>query len=96
VHERSTPITGGPCPKKQRPLYQKRIQIYPRSVKGRFRNLKTGIWFWLTLIYFLLPWLRWERPNAPDQAVLYDLPGRHFYIFGLTIQVQDIFWLAGC
>ncbi|MCK7581462.1 MAG: hypothetical protein MZV65_41420 [Chromatiales bacterium] len=27
--------------------------------------------------------------------MLYDLPGRHFYIFGLTIQVQDIFWLAG-
>ncbi|CDI01285.1 Iron-sulfur cluster-binding protein [Candidatus Competibacter denitrificans Run_A_D11] len=77
------------------PLYQKRIQIYPRSVKGRFRNLKTGMLVLAYLIYYLLPWLRWERLNAPDQAVLYDLPGRHFYIFGLTIQVQDIFWLAG-
>lgn len=76
-------------------LYQKRIQIHPRSVKGTFRNLKTGILALALTIYFLLPWLRWERPNAPDQAVLYDLPGRHFYIFGLTIQVQDIFWLAG-
>lgn len=71
------------------PLYQKRIQIYPRSVKGRFRNLKTGMLVLAYLIYYLLPWLRWERLNAPDQAVLYDLPGRHFYIFGLTIQVQD-------
>ena len=76
-------------------LYQKRIQIYPHSVKGRFRNLKTGILIVAYTMYFLLPWLRWDRPNAPDQAVLYDLPGRHFYIFGLTIQVQDIFWLAG-
>ncbi|MBK8509390.1 MAG: cytochrome c oxidase accessory protein CcoG [Candidatus Competibacter sp.] len=76
-------------------LYQKRVQIYPRSVKGRFRNLKTGALVLAYLIYYLLPWLRWDRPNAPDQAVLYDLPGRHFYIFGLTIQVQDIFWLAG-
>jgi polyferredoxin len=76
-------------------LYQKRIQIHPRSVKGRFRNLKTGIMVLAYVVYFLLPWLRWDRPNAPDQAVLYDLPGRHFYIFGLTIQVQDIFWLAG-
>ncbi len=32
---------------------------------------------------------------AQISAVLYDLPGRHFYIFSLTIQVQDIFWLAG-
>ncbi|HCK80429.1 MAG TPA: cytochrome c oxidase accessory protein CcoG [Candidatus Competibacter sp.] len=76
-------------------LYQKRIQIYPRSVKGRFRNLKTAALVLAYVIYYLLPWLRWDRPNAPDQAVLYDLPGRHFYIFGLTIQVQDIFWLAG-
>ncbi len=76
-------------------LYQKRIPIYPRSVKGRFRNLKTGILVLAYAVYFLLPWLRWERPNAPNQAVLYDLPGRHFYIFDLTIQVQDLFWLAG-
>ena len=76
-------------------LYQKRIQIYPRSIKGPFRTLKTSIMILTYGIYFLLPWLRWERPNAPDQAVLYDLPGRHFYIFGLTVQVQDIFWLAG-
>lgn len=76
-------------------LYQKRIQIHPRSVKGRFRNLKTGALILAYIIYYLLPWVRWDRPNAPDQAVLYDLPGRHFYIFSLTIQVQDIFWLAG-
>lgn len=76
-------------------LYQKRIPIYPRSVKGRFRNLKTAVLLLAYIVYYFLPWLRWERPNAPEQAVLYDLPGRHFYIFSLTIQVQDIFWLAG-
>ncbi len=76
-------------------LYQKRIPIYPRSVKGRFRNLKYGILALAYGVYFLLPWVRWERPHAPDQAVLYDIPGRHFYIFGLTVQVQDLFWLAG-
>ncbi len=69
-------------------LYQKRIQIYPRSVKGQFRHLKTGVLVLAYAIYYLLPWLRWTRPNAPDQAVLYDLPGRHFYIFNLTIQVR--------
>ena len=51
------------------PLYQKRIPIHPRSVKGRFRTLKTGILVLAYLVYFVLPWLRWDRPNAPDQAV---------------------------
>jgi cytochrome c oxidase accessory protein FixG len=75
-------------------LYQKRIPIYPRSVKGRFRTLKYGILILAYGVYFILPWVRWERPNAPDQAVLFDIPGRHFYVFGLSIQVQDIIWLG--
>ncbi|MDZ7803700.1 cytochrome c oxidase accessory protein CcoG [Thiohalophilus sp.] len=77
------------------PAYQARIPIYPRSVKGRFRTIKYAI---LTLaygVYFLLPWLRWARENAPDQAVLFDLAGRRFYLFDLVVYAQDIFWLAG-
>ncbi len=76
-------------------FYQKRIPIYPRSVTGRFRTLKYGILILAYSVYFLLPWLRWERPNAPNQAVLFDIPGRHFYIFDLTMAVQDIVWLGG-
>lgn len=75
-------------------LYAKRIPIYPRSVKGRFRRLKWGILALAYGVYFLLPWLRWERPVGPDQAVLWDLPGRRFYLFDLVIHPQDIFWLA--
>ncbi len=76
-------------------LYQQRIPIYPRSVKGRFRNFK---WVVLGLaygVYFLLPWLRWERNVGPDQAVLFDIAGRKFYIFNLVAHAQDLFWLAG-
>lgn len=76
-------------------LYQKRIPIYPRSVKGQFRNLKYAILILAYSVYFLLPWLRWERPNAPDQAVLFDIPGRHFYIFNLTMEAQDVVWIGG-
>lgn len=75
--------------------YQARIPIYPRSVKGRFRTLKYGILGLAYSVYFLLPWLRWERPAAPDQAVLFDIAGRRFYLFDLTVYAQDIFWLAG-
>ncbi len=76
-------------------LFEKRIEIYPRSVKGPFRRLKWGI---LTLaygVYFLLPWLRWERLVGPEQAVSFDIHGRRFYLFDLVVHAQDIFWLAG-
>ncbi len=76
-------------------LYQQRIPIYPRSVKGRFRNFK---WVVLGLaygVYFLLPWLRWQRSVGPDQAVLFDIAARKFYIFNLVAHAQDLFWLAG-
>jgi cytochrome c oxidase accessory protein FixG len=75
--------------------YQSRIPIFPRSVKGRFRNLKTAILVLAYGVYFLLPWLRWERATGSDQAVLFDLVGRRFYLFDLVVYAQDIFWLAG-
>jgi polyferredoxin len=75
-------------------LYQKRIPIFTRSVKGRFRRFKTSVLVLAYTIYFLLPWLPWSRLDAPAQAVLFDVPGRKFLIFGLTVYPQDVIWLA--
>ncbi len=75
-------------------LYQKRIPIITRSVKGNFRNFKTAVLILAYSIYFGLPWVPWHHLDAPSQAVLFDLPGRRFFIFGLEIFPQDIFWLA--
>jgi len=41
-------------------------------------------------LYYILPWLRW----GDHQAVLFDLPARKFYIFGLTFWPQDFIYLA--
>jgi cytochrome c oxidase accessory protein FixG len=76
-------------------LYQARIPVYPRSVKGRFRNIKWAILGLAYSVYFLLPWLRWERNVGPDQAVLFDIVDRKFYLFGLVAHAQDLFWLTG-
>ncbi|MCK4865874.1 MAG: cytochrome c oxidase accessory protein CcoG [Gammaproteobacteria bacterium] len=76
-------------------LFQERIEIFPRSVKGRYRSIKTGILLLAYSVYFLLPWLRWSREVGPDQAILFDIDGRRFYIFDLVVYAQDIFWLAG-
>ena len=51
----------------QRDLYQKRQQIYPKLVHGKFRLAK---WVFLVLalgVYYLLPFVRWDRgPDAPQ------------------------------
>jgi cytochrome c oxidase accessory protein FixG len=75
-------------------LYQKRIPVFTRSVKGRFRRFKTSVLLLAYAIYFLLPWVPWSRLDAPAQALLFDLPGRRFLIFGLTVYPQDVIWLA--
>jgi polyferredoxin len=71
-------------------LYFKRIPIVPRSVKGPFRRFKTAV-LWLGFaVYFLLPWLPWRRDDAPSQVVMFDIPGRRYLIFDLTVHPQDI------
>lgn len=76
-------------------LFQERIEIFPRSVKGRYRTIKNSILVLAYSVYFLLPWLRWSREVGPEQAILFDIDGRRFYIFDLVVYAQDIFWLAG-
>ncbi|MEO5364955.1 MAG: cytochrome c oxidase accessory protein CcoG [Magnetococcus sp. WYHC-3] len=76
-------------------LYASHKKIYPKYQHGRWRTIK---WFllWLSLgIYYLGPFLRWDRgPNAPDQAILWDLPARKFYLFDLIIWPQEIYLLT--
>lgn len=33
-------------------------------------------------------------PWGPDQAILFDIPGRRYYMFDLVMHAQDIFWLT--
>jgi cytochrome c oxidase accessory protein FixG len=72
------------------PLYLKHQKVYPREVQGRFARLRTlSVWALLGL-YYLMPWLQWgER-----QAVLFDLPGRKFFILGLVFWPQDFIFLT--
>jgi cytochrome c oxidase accessory protein FixG len=73
---------------------QGRIPVFTRSVKGAFRRFKTSVLVTAYAVFFLLPWVPWSRSDAPHQAVLFDLPGRRFLIFDLTVYPQDVVWLA--
>ncbi|MBM2576455.1 cytochrome c oxidase accessory protein CcoG [Jannaschia sp. Os4] len=77
-------------------LFAAREPIFPRRVAGRFRTLKWAI-LWVTLgIYYVTPWLRWDRgPNLPDQAVLVDLARRRFYFFWIEIWPHEFWLVAG-
>jgi len=82
--------------KELRSLYQKRIKIYPRLARGSFRRLKWIVMALTLGIYYITPWIRWDRgPNAPDQAVLIDFPGRRFYFFFIEIWPQEVYYLTG-
>ncbi len=75
-------------------LYEKRIPIVPRWVRGKFRNFKSAVLVLAYAIYFVLPWVPWHRLSGINQAVAFDMVGRRFFIFGLTVYPQNVFWLA--
>ena len=77
-------------------LYAAREPVFPRKVKGKFRNLKWWL-MGLTLgIYYLLPWIRWDRgANLPDQAVLLDMANRRFFFFWIEIWPHEFYFIAG-
>ena len=77
-------------------LYAAREPIFPRRVRGSFRTLKWWIMGVTLAIYYLTPFIRWDRgPNLPDQAVLIDLAGRRFYFFWIEIWPHEFYFVAG-
>lgn len=77
-------------------LYAAREPIFPRRVKGTFRTLKWWIMGFTLGIYYITPWLRWDRgPSLPDQAVLVDLANRRFFFFMIEIWPHEFYFVAG-
>jgi cytochrome c oxidase accessory protein FixG len=75
---------------KDGPLYAAHQKVHARAVSGRFNRLRVLAVFLLLGLYYVLPWVRWDG----RQAVLFDLPARKFYLFGLTFFPQDFYLLS--
>jgi len=95
------PTTAGPVSvaerqrEKARPtgLYKPRTPIYPKLVHGRWRWIKWALLIVMLAIYYVTPWIRWERPGAlPDQAVL---DGGRFYFFMIQLWPQEVYFITG-
>ena len=92
----AAPHSGGNAGSAGEPLYEARKKIFPKRAEGRFRRFKWLVMLITLGIYYLTPWLRWDRgPYAPDQAVLIDLANRRFYFFFIEIWPQEFFFVAG-
>ena len=77
-------------------LFAKQKRVYPKSVSGKYRNLKWVVTAICLAIYYLVPFMRWDRgPNAPDQAVLLDLGRGRAYFYWFEIWPQEVYILTG-
>ncbi len=77
-------------------LYEKRKAVFPKAVDGRFRRFKWLVMILTLGVYYITPWIRWDRgPYAPNQAVLVDMAHRRFYMFGIEIWPHEFYFVAG-
>jgi cytochrome c oxidase accessory protein FixG len=80
----------------RRQYYASRQKVYPKLASGRFRKLKWLVMAVTLAIYYVLPWLRWNRgPDLPDQAVLLDMPNNRYFFFFLEIWPQEFYYITG-
>ncbi|MFC4272881.1 cytochrome c oxidase accessory protein CcoG [Sneathiella chungangensis] len=82
--------------KENRALFAKREKIQPKKARGNFRRLKWIIMGVTLAIYYITPWIRWDRgESGPDQAVLVDLARERFYFFFIEIWPQEVYYITG-
>jgi len=80
----------------RQPLYAPRTKIFPKRASGSFRRFKWLMMLITLGIYYITPWLRWDRgPYAPDQMVLVDLENRRFFFAFIEIWPQEFYYVAG-
>jgi cytochrome c oxidase accessory protein FixG len=78
------------------PLFAPTPKVYPQKVSGTYRRIKWGLLIVGMAIYYLLPFVRWDRgPNLPDQAVLVDFERRRFYFFFIELWPQEVYYFTG-
>ena len=64
-------------------------------MSGKYRTIKNYANLALLLVYFITPWLRWQRgANEPNQMILVDLPMRRSYFGSLNIGPDELYYVT--
>ena len=71
-------------------FYEKHKKVYMRDVKGWWNTWRWALVWFTQILFYCTPWLQWNG----RQAVLLHLAERKFYLFGLVLWPQDVFYLA--
>ncbi|MBV1863399.1 MAG: cytochrome c oxidase accessory protein CcoG [Rhodobacteraceae bacterium] len=80
----------------QHRLFEYSEPVFPQRVKGWFRSLKWWLMFLTLGVYYVTPWLRWDRGTSlPDQAVLVDLANARLYFFWIEVWPHEFYFIAG-
>ncbi len=81
---------------KREPLYAARKKVFPKRAQGSFRRLKWILLFLTLAVYYVTPWIKWDRGEyVTDQAVLIDMANRRFFFFFIEIWPQEFYYVAG-
>ena len=65
-------------------------RIHPKKAEGRFAKLRIAAVLATQFVFYVIPWFNWSG----RQAVLFNIPDRHFFIFGLSLGMGDLIYLA--
>lgn len=65
-------------------------RVHPRFVTGFYQNIRIISMYALLALFLILPWLRYNG----RQAIWFDVPSQHYYIFGMTFLTQDFYFIA--
>lgn len=65
-------------------------RVHPRFIKGFYQNIRVITMYALLALFLILPWLRFNG----RQAIWFDVPSQHYYIFGITFLTQDFYFIA--
>lgn len=77
-------------------LFEPREPVSPQRVQGWYRRLKWYVMIVTLGIYYITPWLRWDRgASLPDQAVLIDMAHARFFFFWIEIWPHEFYFVAG-
>ena len=77
-------------------LYATHTKVQPRAVQGRVRRVKWLVLWVLLALYYIVPWLRWDRgASVPNQAVLVDIAHARLFFFWVELWPQEVYFLTG-
>ncbi|MBT8037032.1 MAG: cytochrome c oxidase accessory protein CcoG [Verrucomicrobiae bacterium] len=65
------------------------FKLHPANVSGKFTTARRIIGFILIVVYATLPWI----PINGNPAVFLDTANREFHLFGISLDVQDLWVL---